>query len=192
MKISTFRNLFLVIALVSVTTAHGDEGAMLGDTCAGCHGLKGASAGATMPTIAGMSRDFLFNAMREFRSGQRSSTIMGRIARGYDDRQLALIADYFAGQPWRKATQPIANELLARGERLHMKRCEVCHRDGGTSMALDMQPLAGQWKDYFKLYMAACQEPGWKVRHPDAMSAICSELDARDIEALANYYANRN
>ncbi|OGT88214.1 MAG: hypothetical protein A2514_01095 [Gammaproteobacteria bacterium RIFOXYD12_FULL_61_37] len=176
----------------SVPAHAGDQGAMLGNTCAGCHGLKGASAGETMPIIAGLPRDFIYTAMQEFREGTRSSTIMGRIAKGYNDTQLAAMSDFFASQKWVAAAQPADQAVLKRGEKLHLKRCEACHRDNGASQALDMQPLAGQWAGYLRIYMDTCRDTGWKNRHPNAMTVLCNDLGAEDVSALVQFYASQN
>ena len=34
--------------------------------------------------------------MKELRNGERDSTVMGRIAKGYSDREIFLIANYFS------------------------------------------------------------------------------------------------
>ena len=34
--------------------------------------------------------------MKEFRNGEKDSTVMKRIAKGYNDRDIRLIAGYFA------------------------------------------------------------------------------------------------
>lgn len=176
---------------LSLSAQAGDSGSMLGNTCAGCHGLKGASAGETMPIIAGMPRDFIYTAMKEFREGKRGSTIMGRIAKGYNESQLAAMADYFSKQKWVPAPQKYDLAVLKQGERLHRKRCEVCHRDNGTNMALDMQPLAGQWTGYMQIYMETCRDANWKNRHPDAMTTLCNEFSTEDVSALMQFYASQ-
>lgn len=179
------------LALSVAGPAAADLGSMLGDTCAGCHGQKGASAGETMPIIAGLPRDFIYTAMKQYKEGLRSSTIMGRIAKGYNDLQLAALSDYFAKQKWVAAQQKFDPAMLKRGEKLHIQRCEACHRDNGASMALDMQPLAGQWAGYLKIYMETCRDPKWKTLHPDAMTSICNDLSADDVAALAQFYASQ-
>lgn len=183
--------LFAFGLTLSVAAQAADPGAMLGNTCAGCHGLKGASAGETMPVIGGLSRDFIYMAMQQYRDGTRSSTIMGRIAKGYNDQQLAAMSDYFARQKWSPATQKFDLAVLKRGEKLHIKRCEACHRDNGADMALDMQPLAGQWSGYLQIYMDSCRDPKWKTQHPDAMTVICNDLNADDVKALVQFYASQ-
>ncbi|MFN6961298.1 MAG: c-type cytochrome [Rhodocyclaceae bacterium] len=188
---SLAKSLLLAIGLTLATTADADLGSMLGNTCAGCHGLNGASAGPAMPVIAGLPRDFIYTAMQEYRAGTRGSTIMGRIAKGYNDQQIAAIADFFAKQAWVPAQQKYDLALLEHGKRLHRKRCEACHRDNGSSMALDMQPLAGQWAGYLQIYMATCTDAQWKKRHPNAMTALCADLNAEDVTALVQFYASQ-
>lgn len=185
------RGILMGMGLALAAPAYADFASMLGNTCAGCHGLNGTSAGETMPRIAGLPREFILFAMKEYRDGTRGSTIMGRIAKGYNDQQLAAIADFFSRQKWQSAAQRFDPQASQRGEKLHLKRCEACHRDNGTSMALEMQPLAGQWAGYLKIYLETCRDPQWKLRHPDAMTVICHDLDAKDMEALVNFYASQ-
>lgn len=73
------------------------RGAMLSNSCAGCHGTDGNSPGA-IPSIAGKSKEFLQMALTEFRSGVRTSTVMSRHAKGYSDEEIKLIAEFFAGK----------------------------------------------------------------------------------------------
>jgi sulfide dehydrogenase cytochrome subunit len=68
---------------------------MLSNSCSACHGTDGKSPGA-IPGIYGKSAKFLTQALTEFRSGNRQSTVMERHARGYSDQEIKLIADYFA------------------------------------------------------------------------------------------------
>ena len=44
---------------------------MLANTCAGCHGTDGASAGDAMPIIGGMEKEYMQLALAEFKSGER-------------------------------------------------------------------------------------------------------------------------
>ncbi len=71
------------------------RGAMLSNSCAGCHGTDGASPGS-IPGIKGRSADYITQALTEFRDGTRPSTVMGRHAKGYTDEEIRLIAEYFA------------------------------------------------------------------------------------------------
>ena len=68
---------------------------MLSNSCAACHGTAGKSPGA-MPSINAKPAPFLIQSLKDFRSGKRPSTVMGRHASGYSDEEIKLIADYFS------------------------------------------------------------------------------------------------
>lgn len=80
-----------------VSAADITRGAMLANSCAGCHGTDGKSPGS-IPAIAGKTPLFIEEAMKGFRDGSRPSTVMGRHARGYTDEEIKLIADFFSGR----------------------------------------------------------------------------------------------
>lgn len=63
--------------------------------CSGCHGTAGHSKGAT-PALAGKPEADLLRALRDFKSGRRKSSIMNRIAAGYQDADLVELAHQFA------------------------------------------------------------------------------------------------
>jgi len=87
------------VATAAIPAVHAAEvsyAQVLANTCAGCHGPDGLSHAPAAPTIAGVSPEILINAMRDYRDGKRSGTIMPRIAKGYTDEQIKLMAEYFA------------------------------------------------------------------------------------------------
>lgn len=65
--------------------------------CAGCHGTFGRASAGT-PVLAGMSESDFVRAMRAFKSGQRNSSIMNRIAKGYQDEDFVALARFFKAQ----------------------------------------------------------------------------------------------
>ena len=75
-------------------------GRFLAANCTGCHGTQGRSVGG-LPSLAGLDRSYILNAMEEFKTGARAATIMHQHAKGYNDAQVELIADYFAAQKAR-------------------------------------------------------------------------------------------
>jgi len=98
--------LMAAIAVIATTTpvfaankgrdqaSASSRGEMLALSCSGCHGPDGKSDGV-IPSIYGKSAQYLETALREFKSGERTSTVMGRHAKGYTDEDIHLIADYF-------------------------------------------------------------------------------------------------
>jgi cytochrome c553 len=65
--------------------------------CASCHGTNG-NAKAGMPRLAGLGKEYFTEQMQNFKSGKRPATLMHQIAKGFDDKQIAQMADYFAAQ----------------------------------------------------------------------------------------------
>jgi sulfide dehydrogenase cytochrome subunit len=101
------RSLVFATALISAALAFPataqnqsttpNAGRNLAAACAGCHGTNGQSQPG-MPPLAGMPREYVSQQLKEFRDGKRPSTVMQKIARGYTDEQINLIAAYFAAQ----------------------------------------------------------------------------------------------
>lgn len=66
----------------------------LSHACAGCHGTNGHAISPT-PSIAGMPEENFVKAMLDFKSAQRESSIMNRIARAYTDEDITAMAQLF-------------------------------------------------------------------------------------------------
>lgn len=71
-------------------------GQRLAASCSACHGTDGRTVGDALPALAGQPKEALVASLQAFKSGQRESTIMRQIARGYTDRQIEQMAAYFA------------------------------------------------------------------------------------------------
>jgi len=128
-------------------------GEALVNSCAACHGTHGDSAGPAMPTIAGLSRGYIIKSMKEYRSGARAGTVMGRIARGYNDQEIAAMATYLSKLPFPAHAQPYDPVKAAMGEKLHARFCAKCHGAHGRSRIDDAGVLAGQWGTYLHFAM---------------------------------------
>lgn len=162
---------------------------MLANTCAGCHGTNGASAGLTMPTIGGLDRGYLYSVMTDYKTGLRPATIMDRIARGYSEQELSAIASWFANQPWVSTDTVHEGQLVARGRELHDDKCQTCHDDGGREQDEETPRLAGQWAPYTYYALEVCREQG-KRCDPRKMGERVMDLSDEDLRALAHYYAS--
>ncbi|MGH8403512.1 MAG: c-type cytochrome [Gammaproteobacteria bacterium] len=73
------------------------------DTCSSCHGADGAHPiplpGNPPPIIAGQYRDYLMQALKEYRDGQRQNIIMAPQAQALTDAQVKALAAYIASLP---------------------------------------------------------------------------------------------
>ncbi|MFT4820886.1 MAG: sulfide dehydrogenase cytochrome subunit [Candidatus Azotimanducaceae bacterium] len=63
-------------------------------TCSGCHG----GTSQVLPTLKNIKASVMAQQLLAFKSGERSATLMNRIARGYTDDELISIADIL-GKP---------------------------------------------------------------------------------------------
>ena len=180
----------LVIVLFPLTAASQQPThSMLGNTCAGCHGTRGQSADP-MPIIAGQPEEYLTRTMKSYRSGQRPSTIMGRLARGYSDDEIDAMASFFASQNWMSPKQEFDAALAAVGRKIHYEQCETCHANGGRHASGGTPRIAGQWRKYLEVIMQEYWRVDRKMPHL-FMSVIMSRLHSNDLKALAHFYASQ-
>lgn len=76
--------------------ARAPAAAVMANNCFSCHGPDGNSPG-TIPSLHRLSAFDIASLMKQFRSGERPSTVMGRHAKGYSDAEIDAIARYLAG-----------------------------------------------------------------------------------------------
>ncbi len=86
------------LLLPGTTLATDYRPAMLANPCAGCHGPDGDSPGA-IPSLKGLSADEIASSMKAYKADRRKGTVMNRIAKGYTDEEIDLMASYFARKP---------------------------------------------------------------------------------------------
>lgn len=86
---------------------------VLSASCAACHGTEGNSVGGTS-VLAGLDRAHFVAQMMAFRTGERSSTVMHRHAKGLTIQEINDLADYFAMQPRQVNTLPPPAQKLVK------------------------------------------------------------------------------
>lgn len=182
------------LALGGAALASGPSASMLANTCAGCHGTDGSSNGPATPSIAGMKGEYFIETMQEYKSGKRPATIMDRIAKGYSDDEIKLMAGFFAEQKFVRIEQGADKKLASAGKRLHDRYCEKCHEEGGR-MADDGGILAGQMMPYLRYsfddFISGSREMPKKMKSKvDEM--LKKEKSGKDsIEQLVHYYGSQ-
>ncbi len=182
--------LFAGLLIAGAATAGGVRSpSMLANTCAGCHGTDGASAGDIMPIIGGMEKEYLTTVLLEFKTGERDSTIMGRIAKGYSDNELKAIASHMASKPWVSSPFKANSKLASMGKKIHEKQCKTCHEEGGRVQEDEAPRLAGQWPDFTLHYLKWCHGKGKRCA-PRKMGSRVMKLSDQELKAMAHYYAN--
>ena len=88
----------LASALLMAGPAQAADAPPGASSCTGCHATT-KIANSEIPRIAGRKAADIVTFMREYRSGAWPSSVMGRIAKGFDDQQTEAIAAWFAAQP---------------------------------------------------------------------------------------------
>lgn len=92
----------LALALAAPAFAAGDveAGKRKSLPCAACHGADGdASVDPQYPRLAGQYEDYLAQALREYRSGERSDPIMMGFASTLSDQDIEDLAAYYSRLP---------------------------------------------------------------------------------------------
>lgn len=173
----------------AATPPPGAKDAMLAQACTGCHGEKGNSAGPSIPRIAGQRADYLKDSLRMFKTGERPSTLMQRIAKGYKDDDFARMANWFEAQKLPPSSQQTEPRLVARGKELADKRCADCHLRDGWGSRHGAAYLAGQWLPYLRIQtrdFLAKKRP-----FPEMMDEAYIGLTQDDLEAISHFYASQ-
>ncbi|MEA3410485.1 MAG: c-type cytochrome [Pseudomonadota bacterium] len=174
----------------SATASDPRNPSMLGNTCAGCHGTNGASGGGAMPNIGGLDKLYLQEVLKQFKSGARDSTIMGRIMRGYSDLEINAIASFMARQEWVPASFSENSGQIAEGGKIHASsQCDTCHKNDGRFQNDYTPRLAGQWPEYLYNMLAIFHDIGSPASQPAEMRKRVQKLSQEEIEAVANFYA---
>jgi sulfide dehydrogenase cytochrome subunit len=180
------------LALGSAAMAAGPSASMLANTCAGCHGTDGSSNGPATPSIAGINGEYFIESMQAYKEGKRPATIMGRIAKGYSDEEIKLMAGYFAEQKLTRVDQGADGKMAKAGKRLHDRYCEKCHEEGGR-VSEDGGILAGQMMPYLSYSLADFTSGSREM--PKKMKSKVDEMLKKagndSLDQLVHYYGSQ-
>jgi len=162
-----------------------EVGKLKSETCAGCHGADGISAGLPGPTLAGQDEAYLVNALRDYKSGKRDNPMMSPMVAGMSDDELVDVAAYYSSLKCTLA--PIAQERVVQARTTGASVCTSCHGFNGAG-ALHIAPhLAGQSKEYLidalKSYASAARP------HP-VMSELGKALSEPALDNVATFYSS--
>ena len=94
------RSLIWVVALGASALASAQDPAqvrLLASNCTTCHGPDGHSQGG-IASLAGQPKARIAEAMLEFKSGKRPSTVMQQLSKGYTDAEIDALATFFSAQ----------------------------------------------------------------------------------------------
>ena len=64
--------------------------------CANCHGTNGVATSRSWPNLAGQSKDFLVNALKAYKAGERTNIVMSPLAKDLSDADMENLAAHYA------------------------------------------------------------------------------------------------
>ncbi len=76
-----------------------DAGERRASACVPCHGEAGRAQSDQWPHLAGQHASYLEQAMKQYRQGARSESVMAPLVEPLDDEALADLAAFYAAQP---------------------------------------------------------------------------------------------
>ena len=94
---SVARRVRVLPVVLGIATAAAAEPPPGATSCSGCH-PPSASVETKVAPLRGQSPADIVAAMQAFGAGERPSTVMGRIAKGFSDEEIRAIAAWVAGQ----------------------------------------------------------------------------------------------
>lgn len=92
----------LAVILSAALPAHAEgnyeAGKAKSASCAACHGETGVSQIAAFPILAGQHQDYLYQALKDYKSGKRNNPLMMEQVKNLSDADLRDLAAYFSRQ----------------------------------------------------------------------------------------------
>lgn len=187
--------IFLLLCSTLVQAVDLKNGELINRSCAMCHGQYGEGApGPFSPRMAGIDKDYLFKATREYRDDERTEITMA-YATGLklmSDQDIKDVSAYLA-------QLEIPPEALidiktdkgdpVTGKSLY-KECKGCHGADGMGKPKEKAPrLAGQFTDWLALSIEQfkTRERNHGVEEEDQL--LFDEINQEDIEHILAYVA---
>ena len=143
------------LLLTSANAANMANGARINKNCALCHGIYGQGApGKLSPRIAGLPKQYLVKAIKDYRDGKRNYPLMVFTSelKTMSDRDIDDVSTYLStldlSSDARFDIQSSGGKIAA-GQEIYKADCKSCHaRDGYGKPRKEAPPLAGQHPAY--------------------------------------------
>ena len=160
-----------------------ESGEKISAGCSGCHGDKGNSTQALVPSLAGQDPRYLLNAIAAYAGGKRDNSDMLNAVKDLGEQAVKDVATYYAEQ----TPLLIGARLPEAPEELAVK-CNRCHGEQGNSTDPKIPKITAQSEAYIRNVLLAYQS---KERTHSTMYAMAADLSLSEITAIARYYAGQ-
>ncbi|MGD8567481.1 MAG: c-type cytochrome [Gammaproteobacteria bacterium] len=178
--------------MISAFSVHADPIDKTIEKCGMCHGTDGNSPNSTIPSIAGITREYFTHTMDAYKNNGRQSDMMKNFVHSLSKDDIDKLAAYYAKQTFKPRKQEFDPAKAKQGEKLHNQYCEKCHENGGRITQNNYGILAGQWVPYLR---QAIQDYLDKKRRVNPMMITKLEklkkaAGDEGIDQLLHYYAS--
>jgi len=168
-------------------TGDARRGAVLSDTCMGCHGIasyRNAYPSFRVPKLGGQHPEYIVIALQGYKNQTRPHKTMHAQAVYLSDQDMLDIATFFASEGDLQKASSLAGTPPEKAA-----TCVACHGEGGISLAANWPSLAGQHKDYL---VHALNEYKGGLRKDPIMGSQAIGLKPEEIRELAAYFASQS
>lgn len=163
--------------------------------CATCHTADGNSIIPDNPVLAGQSRMYLLQQLKDFKSGSRKSAVMNGIITVVDESEFKGLADHFASQQPKVAAK-VDSKLAAKGKPIYddgvdaaaVPACSGCHNDDGSGSGR-FPRLAGQHPTYVLRQLQNYKSGERANDARELMREVAQRMTEAQMRAVAAYVA---
>ena len=153
------KKIILALALMAMSTpllaANLANGEKINKSCALCHGVYGQGApGKLSPRIAGLPKEYLAKAIKDYRDGIRNYPLMVSTSglKEMTEEDIEDISAYLASMDLssdKRFNVASAGGQAEAGEEIFLDECKTCHaKDGYGKPKKGAPPIAGQHPAY--------------------------------------------
>lgn len=146
--------------------------------CGGCHGSRGISPDPLVPNLAGQEPTYLVNAIKAYRSLERSHEDM---VTSKSDGEIESIAAWYSVQ---EASVTMADDSQADEV---ITKCQRCHGGTAGESSMVVPSLAGQNRDYLLRVMKEYRD---EKRGNSMMHKMSAGYSDTLLAEIADYYAS--
>lgn len=187
--VKTVRTIFLALVIAVVPPlAMAETLAERSTVCLGCHGEKGQSENAEVPSLGAQRAPYTLIQLFMFRERLRTVEPMNDLMKGVSDQDLQGFADFIAALPPPQPEPGADPGRMAHGRALAQQhRCTVCHRADLAGLE-NVPRVAAQREDYLlktlREYKSA-ERRGYDASMADVLQPIADG----ELSDLAYYMA---
>lgn len=179
----------LILTAPPLAAGEPERGAVLAETCLGCHGIPGyrnAYPSFRVPKLGGQKEEYLVIALKGYKQDSRAHQTMQAQAVSLSEQDMRDIAAFIAAQGEAEGGEIVeGGGQVARG-REKAAVCSACHGEAGISPAPNWPNLAGQYESYLAHSITQYRSG---ARKDPVMMGQATNLTDQDIADLAAFYA---